>query len=90
MVPILSTKRSEFEKNEKSIALSGIEKSQQHMDDHKEGSNYDAVDSRSIILETDLNEIRELTKQKLGEMTDKINNFSHMLKVVEECKQTVA
>lgn len=49
-----------------------------------EGSNYDAADSRSIILEADLNEIRELTKKKLGEMTDKINNFSHMLKAVEE------
>lgn len=77
----MNSKGSGFEKN---IALSGIEKSQQHMDDHKEGSNYDAVDSRSIILEDDLNEIRELTKQKLGEMTDKINNFSHMLNAVEE------
>lgn len=80
----MNSKGSGFEKNEKSIVLSGIEKSQQHMDDHMEGSNYDVADSRSIILEADLNEIRELTKKKLGEMTDKINNFSHMLNAVEE------
>ena len=76
----MNSKGSGFEKNE----ISGIEKSQQHMDDHMEGSNYDAADSRSIILEADLNEIRELTKKKLVEMTDKINNFSHMLNAVEE------
>lgn len=79
-----STKGSGFEKNEKSIALSGIEKSQQHMDDHTEGSNHGMRVNQAVILEADRNEVFELTKQKLSEITDKIRKLSHSLKEVNE------